>query len=385
MNTPTYFDYHATTPTLPDVEVAMRPYWEKNFGNPSSAHSWGQRADLAVQRARGLVARLLHTTAPHIVFTSGATESLHMALAGWTLAQKKTCHIITSTIEHKATYGACRLAEKLGAKVSIVPVETDGTVLVEKILSLIEPDQPTLVSLIHGNNEIGTVQPIDEIARRLHQNPHAFLHVDAAQSVGKIKIDLTTTPIDFLSLSGHKIYGPKGVGALYVGNPSTLEPLFSGGGQEANLRAGTHNVPSIVGLGKACEWFILNGEAESARLQKLQELFFKLLQPVDHLIQIHGSRTSRLPNNINFSLLDCKSETLENEFENFAYSSGSACSSQPREASHVLKAIGVNDTVAENTFRIGLGLHTSEPEIRDFCERFNRALLKSNRKPQTQQ
>lgn len=382
MNTPTYFDYHATTPTLPEVEVAMRPYWEKNFGNPSSAHSWGQRADLAVQRARGFVARLLNTTAPHVVFTSGATESLHMALAGWTLAQKKPCHIITSTIEHKATYGACGLAEKLGAKVSIVDVEKDGTVQIEKVLSKIEPNQPTLVSLIHGNNEIGTVQPIHEIALALQKLPHVFLHIDAAQSVGKLKIDLQNTPVHFLSLSGHKIYGPKGVGALFIRDLSSVEPLFSGGGQEANLRAGTHNVPSIVGLGKACEWFLLHGEAESTRLQKLQTLFFKLLEPVSDWIQINGSRTNRLPNNINFSLLDCKSGDLEQEFENFAYSSGSACSSQPREASHVLKAIGVPDTVAENTFRIGLGLHTTEQEIRNFCERLCTALLKTNRKTQ---
>lgn len=370
----TYFDYHATTPVLPDVEQAMQPYLQKHFGNPSSSHSFGARTLMAVQKARNSVARLLKTNAEHIVFTSGATESIHTALAGWALAQNKPCHIITSKIEHKATYGACRLAEKFGARISWVDVQKDGLVAEESILSLIKKDEPTLVSLIHGNNEIGTVQDISRLARVL-KSQSVFFHVDAAQSVGKIAIDLTQTPIDFLSLSGHKIYGPKGVGALFVRDFSAIEALFSGGGQEMNLRAGTHNVPSIVGLGSACDWFLKNSETETARLRALQKLFFELLTPLKNQIQIHGSLISRLPNNIHFSLLHRNLSDLLPQFETIAFSSGSACSSsQTEETSHVLKAIGVDERIAHNTFRIGLGIHTTEKEIRDFCNQLTVAL-----------
>ncbi|MBY0385736.1 cysteine desulfurase [bacterium] len=362
-----YFDYHATTPVLPEVELAMQPYLQKHFGNPSSTHSFGARTQMAVQKARNSVARLLKTTAEHIVFTSGATESIHTALAGWTLAQNKPCHIITSTIEHKATYGACRLAEKFGARISFVKTQSDGSVLEDSILSLIKKTEPTLVSVIHGNNEIGTVQDVSNLANTL-KSQSVFFHVDAAQSVGKIPLDLTQTPIDFLSLSGHKIYGPKGVGALFVRNFSTIEPLFSGGGQEMNLRAGTHNVPSLVGLGAACDWFLKNGETETVRLQKLQKLFFELLAPLKNQLQIHGSLTSRLPNNIHFSLLHRNLSDLLPQFENVAFSSGSACSSsKSEETSHVLKALGVDERIARNTFRIGLGIHSTEKEIHDFC------------------
>jgi cysteine desulfurase len=352
----------------------MKPYWTIHFGNPSSTHSLGQRANMAVQRARAQMARLLNANPEQMVFTSGATESIHSALIGWTLAQKEPCHIITSTIEHKATYGACQFAQKLGARVSFVPVQSDGTVDFKHLESLIKSGEATLVSLIHGNNEIGTLQKIDDLAKQLAQLSRVFLHVDAAQSVGKIKIDLATTKIDFLSLSGHKIYGPKGVGGLYIRDASSFEPLFSGGGQEMNLRAGTHNVTGIVGLGKACEWFFKNSEKETERLSELQKLFFSLLKPLGSKIQIHGSMENRLPNNINFSLTELELEKIAAQFEDFAFSSGSACSSEAQTTSHVLKALNIPESIAKNTFRIGLGLHTQEKEVRAFCQKLSSVL-----------
>lgn len=369
-----YFDYHATTPILPDVESAMQPYFTKYFGNPSSSHAFGQRASMAVQKARVQVAQLLKApNTESILFTSGATESIHMALVGWTLKQTKPCHIITSTIEHKATYGACYLSKKLGARTSQCPVQKDGTILAEEILSLIKEGEPTLVSLIHGNNEIGTVQDIEGLAQKLKVRKNVFFHVDAAQSVGKVPIDLKNTPIDFLSLSGHKIYGPKGIGALYLRETELMEPLFTGGGQEMNLRAGTHNVPAIVGLGKACEWFEKNGVAETQRLLSLQKLFLEELTPLQEHIELHGSWTHRLPNNVHFSLKKSKLETLPDLIETVAFSSGSACSSQNnQEPSHVLQALGVPAEQAHNAIRIGMGLNTTEAEVKQFCHLLKR-------------
>ncbi len=371
-----YFDYHATTPLLPDVETAMQPYLTKHFGNPSSSHAFGQRALMAVQKARVQVAQLLKAPSTEsILFTSGATESIHMALVGWTLKQTKPCHIITSPIEHKATYGACHLAEKLGAHTSLCKVQKDGTVLPEDVLSLIKEGEPTLVSLIHGNNEIGTVQDIASLAQKLRERKNVFFHVDAAQSVGKVAIDLTRSPIDFLSLSGHKIYGPKGIGALYHRDSELMEPLFTGGGQEMNLRAGTHNVPAIVGLGKACEWFEKNGAAEMKRLLGLQKLFLEELSPVRENIEFHGSWNHRLPNNVHFSLKKAKLKALPDLIETVAFSSGSACSSQNnQEPSHVLQALGVPVEQARNAIRIGMGLNTTEVEVKQFCKLLTQSL-----------
>jgi cysteine desulfurase len=331
---------------------------------------------MAVQKARVQVAQLLKApSAESILFTSGATESIHMALVGWTLKQTKPCHIITSPIEHKATYGACSLAEKLGARTSQCAVQKDGTVLAEDILALVKRDEPTLVSLIHGNNEIGTVQDIERLAKKIKEQKNVFFHVDAAQSIGKVAIDLANTEIDFLSLSGHKIYGPKGIGALYLRDAELMEPLFTGGGQEMNLRAGTHNVPAIVGLGKACEWFAKNGEAETQRLLGLQKLFVELLTPLREHIEFHGSWTQRLPNNVHFSLKKRNLSTLPDLIESVAFSSGSACSSQNnREPSHVLQAISIPAEQARNAIRIGMGLNTTEAEVKQFCKLLSQSL-----------
>ncbi len=382
---PVYFDYHATTPVLPEVEQAMMPFWQKNFGNPSSGHSYGQRAKLSVEKARNSVAKLLGVPSSTIVFTSGATESIHSALAGWTMAQKsaghKSCHIITTSIEHKATYGACQLSQKLGARFSIVDCDPQGFVNLEQLLKLLVTGEPTLFSFIHGNNEIGTIQNLAQISDLAKKHSFA-VHVDAAQSVGKTPVAIEQLSVDFLSVSGHKIYGPKGVGALYIRDAKNFESLFSGGGQEMNLRAGTHNVPSIVGMGRACEWFLTHGAAEAQRLQQLQNRLRKQLEPVMALVQINGPLQSRLPNNLNISLKKHTLLDLETELENIAFSSGSACNSGSDSgqdgppASHVLKAIGVDSSVAGNTLRIGLGLYTTEAEVDHFSQSLIKVLKK---------
>ncbi len=390
-SSPIYFDYHATTPALPEVEQAMQAFWQKTYGNPSSTHFFGLRAKLSVEKARKSVARLLGVPTDSIVFTSGATESIHTALAGWVMAQSTAhqftpqqltqkmptahCHIITSTIEHKATYGACHLSQKLGARISYVECDSTGFVKLDQLVNLVVPGEPTLFSIIHGNNEIGTIQHLSEISY-LAQKYSFALHVDAAQSVGKTPMPIDQLSVDFLSISGHKIYGPKGVGALYIRNSSNFESLFSGGGQEANLRAGTHNVPGIVGLGQACEWFIENGAKESARLQQLQNRLREKLAPMQDLLQVNGPLQNRLPNNFNISLKNHSLDDLEASFENIAFSSGSACNSGPKDASHVLKAIGVDSKVAANTLRIGLGLYSTETEIDLFCEALSKSLVK---------
>ncbi len=388
---PIYFDYNATTPVLPEVEQAMLPFWQKNYGNPSSTHFYGQRAKLSVEKARNSVARLLGVPAHSLVFTSGATESIHTALAGWTMAQTttqlqtqksaqnstqdKTCHIITSTIEHKATYGACNLSQKLGARISYVECDSLGFVRLDQLVQLIKPGEPTLFSVIHGNNEIGTIQNLSEISELARKHSFA-LHVDAAQSVGKTPVPIDQLSVDFLSISGHKVYGPKGVGALYIRNTNNFESLFSGGGQEMNLRAGTHNVPGIVGLGRACEWYAANGPSEIVRLQHLQNHLREKLAPLQELLQINGPLQNRLPNNLSITLKKHSLEDLESAFENIAYSSGSACNSGPQDPSHVLKAICVDEKIAANTLRIGLGLYSTESEVDHFCE----SLLKTFKK-----
>lgn len=376
---PIYFDYHATTPVLPEVEQAMQPFWQKNFGNPSSTHFYGQRAKLSVEKARNSVARLLGVPAHSLVFTSGATESIHSALAGWTMAQtsaqKNPVHIITTTIEHKATYGACNLSQKLGARISYLECDSSGFVRLDQLVQLVKPGEPTLFSVIHGNNEIGTIQNLSEISELARKHSFA-VHVDAAQSVGKTPVPIDQLSVDFLSISGHKVYGPKGVGALYIRNTNNFESLFSGGGQELNLRAGTHNVPGIVGLGRACEWYAANGAQEIVRLQHLQNRLREKLAPLEDLLQINGPLQSRLPNNLSITLKKHALDDLIAEFENIAYSSGSACNSGPQDPSHVLQAIGVDQKIAANTLRIGLGIYSTESEVDHFCESLLKTLKK---------
>jgi cysteine desulfurase len=361
-----YLDHHATTPLLPDLAQAMAPYYEEEFGNPASLHGFGQRAQSAVTKARQQVARLLNADPQQVIFTSGATESIHTAMIGWllTLSHREDALILCSSIEHKATLGAASLAKQLGAETKQISVNSEGVLNLDELLQIVATPRPIFLSLIHGHNEIGTIQNILQIAEKLKAFPHVTFHADAAQSTGKVPIDFKNTPIHMLSLSGHKLYGPKGVGALLLKDHKSIRPLFSGGGQEFNLRAGTLNVPCIVGLGFACEWAQKNGPQECQRQSALRELFFNIIEKEAPEIKVNGSRESRLPNNINITLPKGTPETLEFALHDIAFSAGSACSAMGAESNHVLSSIGISSDQALSTLRLGLGLSTTEDNIR---------------------
>jgi len=362
--TPFYADYHATTPTLPEVVSAMQPFFTENFGNPASQHAWGWKAGLAVGKARAQAAKLFRAAPENFLFTSGATESIHLAVLGWLLAQESptACQIITSEIEHKATLGACKIARRMGAEIFIAPVDAQGQVKLDAILARLKNDKKTLLSLIHGHNEIGTLNDIATIAKAV--DGRAIFHVDAAQSAGKTPLHLDELPVHMLSFSGHKMYGPKGVGGLFVRDQKLIHSLFTGGGQEFNLRAGTLNVPGIVGLGCACQWASDHGAQESARLTRLRDLFFTLIGEAGDRVRINGHRAERLPNNINITLRGVDPDRLRDALEGVAFSSGSACGASSRDPNHVHRGIGLSDEDSRSTFRFGLGLQTTEEQIR---------------------
>jgi len=361
-----YLDYHATTPALAEVTAAMQPYHSENFGNPASQHAWGWKADLAVNKARTQVSQLLKCDLKNVVFTSGATESIHLAVLGWLLAQEKAsdCHIFTSAIEHKASLGACDTAQRLGAHTEVLPVNKFGQLEAETLLKALKKNKKNFVTLIHGHNEIGTLNNVAMFAKLAKEQNFVF-HVDAAQSAGKIDINLQQTPIDLLSLSGHKMYGPKGIGALFIRDHSLIRPLFCGGGQEFGMRAGTLNVPAIVGFGQACQWALEHREGETARLRGLRDLFFELVSQSEK-ISINGHRDERLPHNINITIQNCSSDRLQDALESVAFSAGSACrsGSAANEPSHVLMGLGLPIDASTATVRFGLGLQSNEEHIR---------------------
>lgn len=364
--TPIYLDYHATTPVHPDVLSSMMPYFSEHFGNSSSQHAWGWKANMAVGKARAQVGRLFNANPESFLFTSGATESIHLAILGWLLAQENPsqCQIISTEIEHKATLGACKIAKKMGAEIYIAPVDKTGQVQIEAIQASLNKNKKTLVTVIHGHNEIGTVNDVEKIAKAI--KGQAALHIDAAQSAGKIKLDLSQLPVDMLSFSGHKMYGPKGVGGLFVRDQNLIHSLFTGGGQEFNLRAGTLNVPGIVGLGVACQWSMENGEAEATRLKNLREMFFEI---VGSKVHIHGHRTERLPHNISICIPGINPDVVADELVGVGFSSGSACSATVAEPNHVHKGIGLSEADSHCTFRFGLGLNTTEEHVRFLAQK----------------
>jgi cysteine desulfurase len=361
-----YLDHHATTPLDPRVLDAMMPYLTHEFGNASSAtHAYGWRAREAVEKARAQVAQLIGAKPREIVFTSGATESINLALQGAVRARRnRTARIVTTPIEHRATLDCCDHLRAAGAEVASVAVDAEGFVKLDELERELAPGA-IVVSIIHGNNEIGTLQDVEAIGR-LAGAAGALLHVDAAQSLGKVPIDVRAMGIDLLSMSGHKIYGPKGVGALYVrsGTPGVkLEPILFGGGQERGLRPGTLNVPGIVGFGAACEIAAAEGAQETERLGSLRDLLWSLLQEKVAGVHLNGPRERRLPNNLNVSFERVEGEALLMALRDVAVSSGSACSSGRREASHVLRAIGVSTQLAHASLRFGLGRWTTREEI----------------------
>jgi cysteine desulfurase len=363
MRQPVYLDYHATTPVDRRVLERMLPFFTETFGNPaSSTHQWGWRAQEAVERARREVAALIGATAREMYFTSGATESNNLALQGaWASASAERRQVVVSAIEHKSILeGAERLGLD-GAQVSVVPVRRDGVIDLAALAQVVTPET-ALVSVMAANNEIGVIQPLAEIGA-ITRAAGALLHVDAAQAAGKVPIDVNAMQIDLLSLTGHKMYGPKGCGAIYVRKHTRLEPLIVGGGQERGMRSGTLNVPGIVGLGAACAICQSEMDEESTRLRRLRDRLLDGLNSEIGGVTVNGSMTERLPNNLHVSFDGVDGESLLVGIGDIAVSSGSACASAAGVPSHVLRALLGSDKVPPACIRFGLGRPTTDEEI----------------------
>jgi cysteine desulfurase len=363
---PIYMDNHATSPIDPRVLEAMMPYLTGIFGNAASRnHSFGWEAEGAVEKAREQVAKLIGATAKEIIFTSGATESNNLALKGIAeMYRERGNHIITQVTEHKAVLDTCKRLEKSGYRVTYLPVKADGLIDLDDLKRAFD-EKTILVSIMFANNEIGVVQPVAEIGKLCRERGVLF-HSDGVQAVGKIPVDVNSMNIDVLSLSGHKIYGPKGVGALYVRrrNPRVqISEQINGGGHERGMRSGTLNVPGIVGLGKACEIAGQEMAEEGERLRKLRDKLKAKLESSLDFIHVNGSMEHRLPNNLNISFVYVEGESLLMGINDVAVSSGSACTSATLEPSYVLKALGLGDDVAHSSIRFGLGRFNTEAEV----------------------
>ena len=366
MKLPIYMDYHATTPMDPRVFDAMKPYFMETFGNAASRnHSFGWQAEDAVEKSRKQIADLIGATPKEIVFTSGATESNNLAIKGIAeMYAEKGNHIITAATEHKAVLDTCKRLEKHGVRVTYLPVQTNGLIDLEMLQEAIT-DKTILVTVMYANNEIGVIQPMAEIGK-IAKAKGVLVHTDATQAVGKIPVSVIKDNIDLMSLSGHKIYGPKGVGALYVRRKSPrvqITAQMDGGGHERGMRSGTLNVPGIVGLGEACAICQADMPEESKRMAFLRDrLRAKLESELDE-VYINGTMEHRLPNNLNISFAYVEGESLLMGINDVAVSSGSACTSATLEPSYVLKALGAGDDLAHSSIRFGLGRFNTEEEV----------------------
>jgi len=366
-NTPIYLDNNATTPVDPRVLEAMLPFFTKSFGNAASkSHSFGWEAEAAVDSAREQVAKLVGASSPgEIVLTSGATESDNLAIKGVAEAYRhKGDHLVTCMTEHKAVLDSCKVLEKQGFRVTYLPVSSSGFVE-EKRLRDALTDKTILISIMAANNEIGTIQPVKEIGR-LAKEKGILFHCDATQAVGKIPINVEDMGIDLLSLTAHKMYGPEGVGALYVRSSKPrvkVTPLIDGGGHERGMRSGTLNVPGIVGLGKACELSQLEMDAEGERLTALRERLKRALLDQLEDVHVNGDMVKRVPGNLNMSFAYIEGESLMMGLKEIAVSTGSACTSASLEPSYVLKAIGLEDSMAHASIRFGIGRFNTQDEI----------------------
>jgi cysteine desulfurase len=363
---PIYMDNHATTPVDPRVLETMLPYFSENFGNAASRnHAFGWKAEEGVEHAREQVAKLIGATPKEIIWTSGATESNNLAIKGVAeMYREKGNHIITEVTEHKAVLDTCKRLEKYGFEVTYLPVQKDGRVDLDDVRKAITP-RTILLTIMYANNEIGVVQPIAELGA-LAKEKGVFFHVDGVQAAGKIPVDVNKDNIDLLSVSGHKLYGPKGVGALYVRrrNPRVqLAAIIDGGGHERGMRSGTLNVTGIVGFGKACELCQEEMPAESARLRGLRDrLKDRIFGELDE-VYINGSMSYRLPHNLNISFAYVEGESMLMGINDVAVSSGSACTSATLEPSYVLKALGVGEDLAHTSIRFGIGRFNTEEEV----------------------
>lgn len=362
-----YLDYQATTPVDKRVIDKMIPYFGEIYGNPHSRnHSFGWEAEQAVEVARENVANIIGANPKEIIFTSGATESNNLAIKGLAdfYGDKKN-HIITCVTEHKCVLESCRLLSERGFEVTYLQVNKDGLIDIKDLESKIN-DKTLLVSIMGVHNEIGVIQPLKEIGEICRKNS-VFFHTDCAQAIGKINVDVNEMNIDLLSISGHKIYAPKGVGALYVRRKPRvrISAMMSGGGQERGMRSGTLSPALCVGLGEACRICAEEIDEESKRITKLKNIFLEGIQGECADIFINGSETNRVPGNINLSFAYVEGESLMMGIKNLAVSSGSACTSASLEPSYVLKALGVSEELAHTSLRIGIGRYTSEKDIRD--------------------
>lgn len=368
MNLPIYLDNNATTPMDPRVLEAMLPYFNTKFGNAASRnHAFGWAAEEGVDYAREQVAKLIGANEKEIIFTSGATESDNLAIKGvFEMYKDKGNHIITCVTEHKAVLDACKHVEKMGGVVTFLPVQSDGLIDLAELEAAMT-EKTILVAIMHGNNEIGVIQPIKEIAAIAHKHGALFM-TDATQTVGKIPVDVNAEGIDLMAFTAHKMYGPKGVGALYVRrkNPRVkVTAQMDGGGHERGMRSGTLNVPGIVGLGKACELCRLEMGDDAKRLSKLRDKLQASLTELEESY-VNGNLIHRLPHVANISFKYVEGEGLMMAMKDLAVSSGSACTSASLEPSYVLKSLGLSDDLAHSSIRFGLGRFTTEEEV-DFA------------------
>ncbi len=371
-----YLDYAATTPTHPDVVQAMLPYFNQSFGNPSSIYSYGQEARGVIEDAREKVAALIGARPDEIVFTSGGTEADNFAIKGTASTSPDKNHIITSAIEHHAVLETCHFLERRGFQITLVPVDSSGLVDPDEVRRAIT-DRTALISIMHANNEIGTIEPIAELARVAHE-AGVYFHTDAVQTAGQIPVDVNELDVDMLSVSAHKLYGPKGVGALYIRKGTRMVPFMHGGGQELGRRSGTENVPGIVGFGKAAEIARQAVLTEPARLTPMRDRLIEGILGSIEGSRLNGHRRQRLPNNVNVSIdyVEGESMLLNLDLESICASTGSACSSSSLEASHVLLALGLAHEQAHGSLRFTLGKWTVDEDIDRVLEVLPRIISK---------
>ncbi len=373
MQEPIYLDYNATTPIAPEVAAAMRPYLESYFGNPSSVHAYGVKTKMAVEKARRQVAELINCEPSEIIFTSGGTESNNYAIKGIALANRhRGNHIITSAVEHPAVFEVCRYLETQGFEITTVPVDEYGILKMDELKAAIRPET-ILITVMHANNEVGSIQPVEEIGRIAREKGILF-HSDAAQSLGKILVDVQKMGVDLLSIAGHKLYAPKGIGALFIRNGVHLEKLIHGADHEQNLRAGTENVLEIVGLGKACEIAKTHLEENIEHYRKTRDYLHQLLREALPDIKLNGHPEKRLPNTLSLSFPRVEANTLLDRLEGVAASAGAACHSESIDVSAVLEAMLVPLDFAMGTIRFSTGRNLTMDEVKKAAEEIIRTV-----------
>jgi cysteine desulfurase len=367
-----YFDYNATTPLAPEVASAMRPFLEQEYGNPSSLHWAGQRAHTAIDHARSQTARLLHCDQSEVVFTSGGTEANNSALAGvyFKAQEKAQPHFIISSVEHPSIANVAGFLERLGAEVTRVPVDRFGQVDPESVRRAMRPNT-ALVSVMHANNEVGTIQPIREIASIAREHG-ALMHTDAAQTIGKIPIDVQELGVDLLTVAGHKMYAPQGVGALFIRRGVALEPFLHGAGHEGGRRAGTENVLEIVALGAACD--LVSSKIDVTAIRELRDRFWGLLsERFGKRVVLNGHEDERLPNTLNVSFVNCYGHEILSRLAGVAASTGSACHEGVHQLSPVLRAMNVPEAIGFGAIRFSLGRNSTRDEVESVAEQLSQA------------